>query len=367
MKLRKIKLVNFRNYRRLEIKFGNTLNIILGKNAQGKTNILESIYFLAITKSYKPQLDYSLIKNEEEKLIATGELKIDKVYKSLSIQMDRKIKKVFINDNEVKKISEYIGNLNVVLSSPDDVNIINGSPSDRRTLINLEISQLSQKYLVNLNEYNKILKTRNEYLKQLQTNKINDYQYLEVLTINLIKRAIVISNERNNFIEKINKNIGKIYNDIMGEGNLVLKYENNIDYLKTKEELLNFYKDNISKDVYQGSTIYGPHRDDLIFMINEEDAKYYASQGQRKIAMMSLKLSELIVFEELSCMKPILLIDDLFSEIDSQKRNKIIEYFQDDQQVIITANDLRGVNKKILKNAKVFRVNNAEIKEKVKE
>ncbi len=366
MNLRKIKLVNFRNYRRTEISFDKYLNIIIGKNAQGKTNILESIYVLGLTKSYKPQQSNNLIKNDEEKSIITGEIKVAKVYKKLSVDLDRKSKKVYLNDNELKKISQYIGNLNVILSSPEDINIIKGSPAERRNLLNLEISQISQKYLINLNEYNKLLKIRNDYLKQLSTKFVADYKYLEVLTRNLISRAVIICKERAAFIDEINKNILNVYKTIMGEGDLQVEYENSIDYLANEEEIYNFYETNKEKEIYQGMTLYGPHRDDIKFILNSEDIKFFGSQGQQKLAMISFKLTEINVFRKITEANPILLIDDLFSEIDSQKRNRLIDFISDDIQVIITANDLRGINKRLLERAKIFEIENAEIKEKVK-
>lgn len=366
MNLRKIKLVNFRNYRRTEISFDKYLNIIIGKNAQGKTNILESIYVLGLTKSYKPQQSNNLIKNDEEKSIITGEIKVAKVYKKLSVDLDRKSKKVYLNDNELKKISQYIGNLNVILSSPEDINIIKGSPAERRNLLNLEISQISQKYLINLNEYNKLLKIRNDYLKQLSTKFVADYKYLEVLTRNLISRAVIICKERAAFIDEINKNILNVYKTIMGEGELQVEYENSIDYLANEEEIYKFYETNKEKEIYQGMTLYGPHRDDIKFILNSEDIKFFGSQGQQKLAMISFKLTEINVFRKITEANPILLIDDLFSEIDSQKRNRLIDFISDDIQVIITANDLRGINKRLLERAKIFEIENAEIKEKVK-
>lgn len=364
MKLNKIRLVNFRNYRKLNFKFKKNLTVIIGKNAQGKTNILESIYILGLTKSYKAQQENNLIKFGEEKYIVEGEIKQGKIIKDLKVEYDKTGKKVFENNNEVKKISNYIGNFNVILSSPEDVEIIKGSPNERRNLLNLEISQISARYLKNINEYNKLLKTRNDYLKKLSNNVTNDYLYLEVLTKNMISREMIIYEERIKFIEKINERISDIFNNITGTDNLKVIYESTIDYNKSESEIYEFYSNNLEKEKYQGMTLYGPHRDDLKFLIGDEDLKLYGSQGQQKLAMIAFKLSEISIFKDLTSYKPVILFDDIFSELDVYKKNRLIKYIPDDMQVIITANDTKGINKKLLDKADIYIVENAKVEEK---
>ena len=369
MILRKLKLVNFRNYRTFNINFQKNINIIIGDNAQGKTNILESIYTLALTKSYRTANDSNLVRLDQEKFIISGETKDNKIFKKLSLEFYKGNKVVKINDNVVNKISDYIGNLYVILSSPDDLQMIKGSPADRRNFLNIEISQLSSNYIKKYNEFNKILKMRNDYLKLLFTNSLCDYNYLDILTNNLIDREIDIYIERNNFINKINDSITDIYRNITGIKNLKILYETNIEFnnyepSEMKKILLDKYKKNQKREISMGMTLYGPHRDDFTFLIDNNDIKIFGSQGQQKLAFIALKFSEIPIFEEKTNTKPIILLDDIFSELDKTKKNKLIQYIDNDYQVIITSNDTKDISKKILKDANIFKIQDGKIVEK---
>ncbi len=369
MILTKINLINFRNYSKCNIKLNDKVNIFIGNNAQGKTNILESIYVLALTKSYRTNYDEFLKRKGSDSYKIKGSLKIGKYSKEISISVLNNDKKVFINGTNVKKISDYVSTLNVILFSPEDIETIKGAPSLRRDLLNIEISQLYQQYIKNYNEYNKILKMRNDYLKLMYTNGISDYRYLDVLTDNLIERAAYIYKERIEFIRKINKNISLIYKNLTVNDNLTITYESNIDIIdKSMEEikklLKNKYSTNYNKEIVAGMTLYGPHRDDYHFLINGNDIKIYGSQGQQKMAMIAFKLAEISIFEEITGTKPILLLDDIFSELDKKKKNRIINYIKDNIQVIITANDTVGISNKLLKNATIFKVENGKIIDK---
>ncbi len=369
MILRKIKLVNFRNYANLNINFSKNINIIIGDNAQGKTNLLESIYTLALTKSYRTTNDVNLIRNNQEKFIVVGEIKDSSVFKKLSVELHNNNKTVKLNDNIINKISDYIGNLYVILSSPDDLQIIKGSPSERRNFLNIEISQLSSNYIKKYNEFNKILKMRNDYLKLLLTNNLSDYSYLDILTNNLIERELDIYIERNNFINNINENLSKIYENIMDISNLKILYQPNIeindfDRDNLREILKDKYKKNIKREILMGMTLYGPHRDDFTFIIEENDIKIYGSQGQQKIAFIALKFAEIPIFEEKTGTKPVILLDDIFSELDKKKKNRLMKYINDDYQVIITSNDTKDIGKEILMNSKIIKVKDGKIIEK---
>lgn len=369
MILRKINLINFRNIKKLQLSFDKKINILIGDNAQGKTNILESIYFLALTKSYRTN-DFNLINKDESFTKIKAELKDNNVYKNLSVEIKDEIKKVKINNNEVSKISDYITNLNVILVCPEDINILQGTPAERRNFLNIELSQLSKNYIKKYNEFNKILKIRNNYLKMLYNSSNPDTRYLDSLTENLIEREIDIYQERNNFINLINENVSNIYEDILGIKNFHIEYETNIDFdnFETehlKDRISKKYKQSLRKEIDNGMTLYGPHRDDLRFMIGEDDIKLYGSQGQQKVAIIALKLSEISIFRNLIKSSPIILLDDVFSELDVKTRNKLIKYIDDDIQVIITTNDTRGINRKFLETAKIFKVVKGNIIEKV--
>ncbi len=365
MRLTKINLLNFRNYKKCNIKFNETVNVFIGNNFQGKTNILESIYVLALTKSYRTNNDDNLKNKDSDNYKIKGEVKTGKYAKTLEIKVLANEKKVFINDTNIKKISDYVSNLNVILFSPEDIEKIKGSPSLRRDLLNIEISQISKQYINNYNEYNKILKMRNDYLKLIYTNSISDYRYLDILTDNLIDRAAFIYNERSLFINKINNRIGEIYEKLTDISGLKIIYEASIDFSNNidelKKRLREKYQNNLQKEIIAGMTLYGPHRDDFHFYIDDKDLKYFGSQGQQKLSMIAFKLSEISIFEEVVGTKPILLLDDIFSELDKVKKNRLINYINEDIQVIITANDTAGISKKLLKNAYIFKVENGKI------
>ncbi len=369
MIVKKINLINFRNLVKQNVTFSKHANIFIGDNAQGKTNLLESIYFLALTKSYKTS-DDNLINKDKTFTKVKAEIRDENIFKSLSVELNESKKIVKVNNNEIGRISDYITNLNVILVCPEDINILEGAPAERRNFLNIELSQLSMNYIKKYNEFNKILKIRNNYLKMLSHNSNSDQRYLDSLTENLIEREICIYQERKKFIDSINLNVSKIYKDIIGIENFKIVYETNVEFDNYEEEhlkerLIKKYKSNFKREIENGMTLYGPHRDDLRFFIDSDDIKLYGSQGQQKVAIIALKLAEIPIFKDLTTTYPIMLLDDIFSELDIKTRNKLINYIPDDIQVIITSNDTRGINKKFLDSAKIFKVVRGNIIEKV--
>ena len=369
MILRKVKLINFRNYKKLSLNLDKKINIFIGDNAQGKTNILESIYFLALTKSYRT-VDQNLIRKEAVAAKVNGEITDKSIYRSMSVEISKDSKVVRINNNEVKKISDYITNLNVILISPEDISIIQGTPAERRNFLNIELSQLSRNYIKKYNEFNKLLKIRNNYLKMLYKSSNPDRRYLDSVTDNLIEREVDIYKERKMFIDKINERITQIFENITGKKNFKVKYETNVEFSEFTDKCISDtlkerYNRNYIKEVENGMTLYGPHRDDLSFTLDNDDIKLYGSQGQQKVATIALKLSEIDIFKEVKDSYPIILLDDIFSELDTKSRNKLIGYINRDIQVVITSNDTKGLNKKFLDIAKISKVVNGNVIEKV--
>lgn len=369
MILRKVKLINFRNYKKLSLNLDKKINIFIGDNAQGKTNILESIYFLALTKSYRT-VDQNLIRKEAVAAKVNGEIKDKSIYRSMSVEISKDSKIVRINNNEVKKISDYITNLNVILISPEDISIIQGTPAERRNFLNIELSQLSRNYIKKYNEFNKLLKIRNNYLKMLYKSSNTDRRYLDSVTDNLIEREVDIYKERKMFIDKINERITQIFENITGKKNFKVKYETNVEFSEFTDKCISDtlkerYNRNYMKEVENGMTLYGPHRDDLSFTLDNDDIKLYGSQGQQKVATIAIKLSEIDIFKEVKDSYPIILLDDIFSELDTKSRNKLIGYINRDIQVVITSNDTKGLNKKFLDIAKISKVVNGNVIEKV--
>ena len=364
-----ILLKNYRNYENVKIKFNSKINILIGDNAQGKTNILESIYFLSITKSYRTSDDNILINSGKEFCKINAKLKENRLLNRLEIVLNKEGKKINFNNSTIKRISDFIGIFKVIIMAPEDLEIIKGSPSIRRNLLNIELSKISKEYIIKYNEYNKLLKMRNDYLKILMTNGNADYRYLDIITEKLVERAVYIYKERFNLIKKINIKIKDIYESISGITNLSLKYFPNIEIKDFDDEIIKkslkhkFYKYR-EKEISLGMTIYGPHRDDFDFLLEEKDIKLYGSEGQQKMAIIALKLALVYVFFEIDGKMPVLLLDDIFSELDRKKKNKLIDYINNVGQVIITTNDIRDINKNKLNDATVFEIKNKNIIEK---
>ncbi len=366
MVISNLNLTNFRNYQRLDLELSPKMNIIIGNNAEGKTNILEAIYVLALTKSFRNGNETDLIRFTKAKTKLKGKVKDQHRIKDLNIEITADKKTVKVNRSTITRIADYISNLNVVLFTPDNLEIIKGSPSIRRNLLNLELSQISEKYLVTYNEYNKILKTRNEYLKILFTNQIADRNYLDILTEKLVEKAVFIYQMRFHYIENINDSIDKIFYEITGEKSLKIQYFPNItmksfDTDCLKELLLSHYRKYYKRELNAGMTLFGPHRDDFTFYLNGNDMRIYASQGQQKSAVLAYKLATIPIFKEYSQTNPVLLFDDIFSELDIKKKNRLLRFISQDIQSIITTTDLKNISKKSLVNATIFQVNDGNV------
>lgn len=364
MYLEELQLRNFRNYDSLKIKLNPHINIFYGNNAQGKTNLLESIYVLGLTKSHLLNLDNNLVKDNENACKIKGNVKNLKLKKKLEVELHENTKILKIDNIEVKKITEYINSsLNVIIFYPEDLEIIKGTPNNRRNFINLELSQLSDNYLKILNEYNKLLKIRNDYLKKISKNISIDETYFQIITNYLIDKAIIIYKMRLKFVNKINENCGKVFHELTKLEGFNIKYISNFifdsDETKIKSNLLNIYEKNHKKEIKLGTTLYGPHRDDIEFYLNDKNIKIYGSQGQKRLAILATKLSEIEIFKQFKNSTPILLLDDVFSELDDIKKNNLVKYIDDDIQVIITTTELKNVNK--FKSASIFKIKNGEV------
>ena len=370
MKITKINLVNFRNYSNLSITLNEKMNIFVGDNAQGKTNILEGITILALTKSHRIGISPNIIMFGKNKSKLSGTVKKDRIISNLEIEITEDNKLLKINRKKINKVMDYISYLNVIIFTPDDLEIVKGSPSIRRNLLNIQLSQISKQYIKYYNEYNKLLKTRNEYLKILFNNNIADQNYLDIITDKLIEKAIYIYQKRKEYIDLVNENINKYYEFISGDTGITVKYMPNInienyDSESIRKKLKHTFKKNYLKELNYGMTIYGPHRDDFYFEYNNYDLKYYGSQGQQKLAILSFKIAEIPIFKNICGTEPILLLDDIFSELDIKKRNRLLEIIREDNiQSIITTTDLKNINKKYIENASIYKVVNGLVERK---
>ena len=367
MKISSIGLVHFRNYSKLSLSLGSSMNIFVGDNAQGKTNILEAITILALTKSHRVGISPNIIMFSKDRCKISGSVKREKILTKLSVEISEDTKKLCVNNTNIKKVADYISILNIIVFTPDDLEIVKGAPTVRRNLLNIQLCQLSREYLKVYNEYNKLLKTRNEYLKILFNNSIADTNYLDVITDKLIDKAIYIYQKRKEYIEFVNLHIDYYFKEISGETGLSVKYVTNVlfddyDYETIRKKLKHTFKKNYLKELNYGMTIYGPHRDDFYFEFCNNDLKFFGSQGQQKVAILSFKLSEIPIFREITGTSPVLLLDDIFSELDIKKRNKLLKMIQtDDLQSIITTTDLKNINKKYIGDASIYYVQNGII------
>lgn len=369
MILKELELKNFRNYDNLNLKFSPNINVFYGDNAEGKTNILESIYVLAITKSHRINIDKHLIKENMQATKIIGKAEIGKELKKFEILINTKGKSAKINNITIKKISSYISNLNTIMFYPSDLDLIKGNPNSRRKFLNIEIAQLDNKYLSILNEYNLLVKNRNEYIKNKKYEDL-DFNYLSILNEQISKKGTIIYQKRYEFIEKLSQKSENIYQNIFQEGKFSVEYKTNIDikeykdFDKIKASFYDKLTTNIKRDLFLGMTTIGPHRDDIIFYINKKDVRLHASQGQHRTIIVCLKLAEIDIFKETTGEYPILLLDDIFSELDEKKKNNLIKYIQKDVQTFITTTDLNNIDKSLLNNSKIFNIKSKKVIEK---
>ena len=284
MKIHNLKLLNFRNYENINLDFSDGYNIIYGNNGSGKTNLVESIYVLALTKSFRGSVDKVLIMNNKDIARVEGIVE-DKYEDKYKIILKESGKKVKINDNTVEKLSDYISKISVILFNPDDLRLIKDTPSIRRKGLNLDISQINNTYLKILNMYNKLLKQRNTYLKTTNINANSSSEYLDVLTKKIIDYGEKIYNYRKEFIDDINKLIPNIYRDISALEGMKIIYKSDYKDM-SQEDMIKKYKDNLQRDIILGKTMIGVHHDDIQFILGDMDLKDYGSEGQQKNAII---------------------------------------------------------------------------------
>lgn len=361
MKIDSLSLMNFRNYETLNISFGN-LNIIYGLNGSGKTNIVEAIYMLALTKSFRINNDKIMIKKGKIKAKIKGNVlkKNDENEFGVEISNDGKI--VAINGEKQDKVSDYVSKINVILFNPSDTRLIDDAPSERRKMLNIEISQIYKEYLVVLTNYQRILKQRNFYIRGMYINGSYTSEYLDILTKKLVEYGKVICKYRQDFIDNINKYIKSNYEKIFGSGTLKIRYISTFKN-KSEDDLIKRFKDNYQKELSVGKTLEGIHHDDIMFILDNNNLKEWGSEGQRRNAIISFKLAEINVINEIKGYYPILILDDLFSELDKEKITNLLGMLDRNVQTFITTTDLKNISKKVIKDAKKIKVCDGAIEE----
>lgn len=354
MWIKNIKIKNFRNYEQEEIKLEKNINIFYGKNAQGKTNIIEAIFLCSLGKSFRAKKDNEMIKLNEQNAIVEIEYEKSDRDGKIKIEIGNK-KNIYLNGIKIKKLSELLGNLNIVIFTPDDIGILKGGPQNRRRFLDIMISQLRPNYMHVLNLYLKTIEQRNNYLRQIKEEH-KDENLLEIWDEKLAEYAIKIYEYRKEFIEKLIKKINIIHQNITnGEEEIELEYITECD---DKEKYLELLKQRRKLDIIKGFTTKGIHRDDFMIYINKKEIKIFGSQGQNRTAMLSLKLAELqVIYDEIG-EYPILLLDDFMSELDEKRRRKFVENITD-AQVILT-----GTHKLLLENFNynIYNVKDGQVK-----
>ncbi len=357
MIIKSIELTNFRNYESLNLEFDKGTNILYGDNAQGKTNVLEAIYLSSITKSHKGSKDQDIIRfGENEAHLRTYIEKDSDVYK-VDMHLRKSGSKIIaVNGEKLKKAAGLLGLLNVVFFSPEDLSIIKNSPSERRRFIDMELCQLDSFYLYNLNNYNKIVNQRNKLLKDIYTNySLKDT--LDIWDSQLISYGSKIIERRISFINQLNEIIYDIHKKLSGgKEEILIKYEPNVLIDDFEGDL----KQNQEKDIRFKTTSVGPHRDDICIMVNGIDIRKFGSQGQQRTAALSLKLSEIELVKKVTKDTPVLLLDDVLSELDSNRQNYLLDSIGNIQTIITCTGLDDFVNDRFEIN-RVYKVSNGMV------
>ena len=368
MKLTNLQLQNFRNYESVQLEFTDGVHVFIGENAQGKTNLMESIYALAMTKSHRTTNDKELIGWNKEFATIKGTVEKTATKTNLELQFSKKGKIAKVNYLEQKRLSSYLGNLNVILFAPENLTLVKGSPQNRRKFVDMELGQMSSLYLYDLVEYNRVLKQRNTYLKQLAIKKKKPDEYLEVLSEMLSELASKIVFHRLDFMKQLEALAIPIHDQLsLGREKFSVSYqatiplEDGLTPSQMKEIYMNQFKKNQTREADQATTLIGPHRDDLIFYLNEIPVQTYGSQGQQRSTVLSLKLAEIELMKLSTGEYPLLLLDDVLSELDDDRQTHLIKAIENKVQTFITTTSLDGIKQQFINEPVVIPIEKGTI------
>lgn len=329
MFIKELSLQDFRSYEELNITLDPGINIFRGDNAQGKTNILESIYLCATARSHRTHKEKEIIKWGQEAAHVKLAIKKKYVEDTIDFHLSQKSKSALINKMPIGKLGELFGCLNIVMFSPEDLQLIKNSPKERRRFLDIELCQIDKMYYYALRQYHKVLKQRNLALKEFFKTK--DYSMLDIWDMQLEEYATVVIEKRVAFVEELNEIAKKIHSDISADKEtLHIIYEPSVTKEEFRDKMLRYRE----KDILYQTTSIGPHRDDLKFMINDMDVKTYGSQGQQRTVVLSMKLAELKIMRKYIGEEPVLLLDDVLSELDENRQRDLFKYTQSIQTLI---------------------------------
>lgn len=358
MYIKKIHLLYYRNYEALDLTFSKGVNLIYGDNAQGKTNILEAIYLCGTGKSHRTNNDKELI--YFGKPAAKVEVELQKEISDWNINVllsEKEKKKVQLNGVQMPKIADLLGNLHVVMFSPEDLGLIKSGPADRRRFMDIELCQLKPRYFYDLTQYNKVLKQRNNLLKEIKYNQsLRDTLFAWDAQLSALGKRIIFT--RSHFIEKLAIITKKIHYSITsGKEELITRYESNVSAEDFEKKL----EKNVERDILRGSTSVGPHKDDILFSIGDLDLRTYGSQGQQRSAALSVKLAELEFVKQEIGEYPVLLLDDVMSELDAHRQNDLLQNLKE-IQTIVTGTGIDAFHLENLDEVAVFYVKQGAVR-----
>lgn len=364
--LESLKLTQYRSYKQAEVHFHNEINLLIGENAEGKTNLLEAIFVLAMAKSHRTSLDKQLIHWNEEYAKIEGRVQNRHGRLPLDLVISNKGKKVKANHLEQRKLSEYIGRLNVVMFAPEDLNLIKGGPHVRRRFIDMEMGQVYPLYMHELSQYQKLLQQRNALLKDFGKQG----SMLDILTDQLVNSAANIVRERKQFLNLLEERAAPIHHQISrGTETLTLMYKSSTkvseeaELSKMIEELKQRFTDVREREIERGMTLIGPHRDDIGLFVNDRDVQTYGSQGQQRTTALALKLAEIELIASEVGEYPLLLLDDVLSELDSHRQSHLLDAIRGKVQTFVTTTNADDIHHETMEAAVRYHIADGKVTE----
>lgn len=367
MYIESLQLRNFRNYKEQTVHFDPKVNLLIGENAQGKTNILEAIYLLAVGKSHRTARDQDLILWGQEECSIQAEIERHNRQQRMALVYGSRGKRATVNGITQTKMTEFVGHFQVVLFAPEDLHLVKGGPAGRRRFIDMELGQIQIKYLYHLSQYQRILQQRNTLLKQDSL----DPDLLDVLDIQLVEHGSEVIARRRSFLKELGAYAADIYASISANREeLALAYQCSVPSVDWERSdviqvisnvFLKTLKDKQRSDKIQGHTSVGPHRDDVTFLLNDQPVQSFASQGQQRSIALSLRLAEIdFIYRELGDF-PVLLLDDVLSELDDHRQTNLVLSMREKVQTIITTTSLFQLQDKLGQQARLLNVHSGII------
>lgn len=368
MRLAHLTLKNYRNYPAVDTDFSPQINVLIGSNAQGKTNLLESVYVLALARSHRTNNDKELIKFGSEFAKIQGQVVKATGPQQLELIISTQGKKARLNKIEQPRLSSYVGHFNVVLFAPEDLAIVKGSPANRRRFIDMEFGQMSVKYLQESSAYRTALKQRNAYLKQLKGHQAKDLVFLEVLSDQVATAGAEIVTRRQALLQQMATFAAQIHADITKNHEvLTFQYVSQVpeaargDITQAKAAILDLLAKHRERELMLGTTLVGPHRDDVAFIVNDKNVASFGSQGQQRTTALAVKLAEIDLMKAQTGEYPVLLLDDVLSELDDERQTHLLKAIQNKVQTFLTTTSLDGIAQEIIDTPAVFYVKDGQL------